>query len=233
MGELLLHLLKYVVAALVLAMGLMASPSEATWLWRRPSLLLRSLLAMYVVVPGLAFLMAKGLPLSPAVKAALLARHFGVSSELPIAAVAWLVGKAFLLPVLAGMAIRAWVPDLADRFAPRLFQAAGVVLLVMALVLLVEQWRVLVSLPGAAFLAMVAFLALALVMGHVLGGPDPGERTVLGAACASRHVGIAALVAAACPGPAVTAIVAGYLVASVLVSVPYLRWQQRVMLPGD
>ena len=70
MGELLLHLLKYVVAALVLAMGLMASPSDATWLWRRPSLLLRSLLAMYVVVPGLAFLMAKGLPLSPAVKAA-------------------------------------------------------------------------------------------------------------------------------------------------------------------
>ena len=205
MGELLLHLLKYVVAALVLAMGLMASPSDATWLWRRPSLLLRSLLA----------------------------RHFGVSSELPIAAVAWLVGKAFLLPFLAGMAIRAWVPDLADRFAPRLFQAAGVVLLVMALVLLAEQWRVLVSLPGAAFLAMVAFLALALVMGHVLGGPDPGERTVLGAACASRHVGIAALVAAACPGPAVTAIVAGYLVASVLVSVPYLSWRQRAMSPGD
>jgi BASS family bile acid:Na+ symporter len=278
MGELVLHLLKYVVAALVLAMGLMASPSDATWLWRRPSLLLRSLLAMYVLVPGLAFLMVSGLALSPAVDAALLvlavsagapllarklrrvdsdayalslvattsllaivvvpawvallARHFGVSSELPVPAVAWLVGKAFLLPFLAGMAIRAWVPDHADRFAPRLFQVAGVALLVIALVLLVAQWRLLVALPGAVLLALVVFLVLALAIGHVLGGPDPAERTVLGAACATRHVGVAALVAAAYPGPAVTAIVAGYLIASSLVSIPYLRWRQQAVSPG-
>ena len=272
MSEIILPLLKYVVAAIVLAMGLMAAPADATWLWRRPRLLLRSLLAMYVLVPGIAFLMATWLPLSSAVKAALLvlavsagapllarkvrrldgdayalslvattsllaivvvpawvallARHFGVSGELPVPAVAALVGKAFLLPFLAGMAARGLLPSLAGRVAPWLFRIAGLVLLGMALGLLIEQWRLLVALPGVAFVSLVAFLGLALAIGHGLGGPDPEERSVLATACATRHVGIAALVAAAYPGPAVAAIVAGYLAASALVTMPYLRWRR-------
>jgi BASS family bile acid:Na+ symporter len=278
MGQLILQLLQYVVAALVLAMGLRAAPSDATWLWRRPSLLLRSLLAMYVLVPGLAFLMATRLPLSGTVKAALLvlavsagapllarkarrvngdayalslvattsllaiavvpawvalmARHFGVSEELPVPAVAMLVGKAFLLPFLAGMAVNALLPTLAERVAPLLYRAAGVILLVMALILLAGQWRLFVALPGATFASLVVFLALALLIGHVLGGPDPEDRSVLGIACATRHVGIAAIVAAAYPGPAVAAVVAGYLGASMLVTIPYMRWRRAAASPS-
>jgi len=274
-SEIILPLLKYVVAAIVLAMGLMAAPADAIWLWRRPRLLLRSLLAMYVLVPGIAFLMATWLPLSAAVKAALLvlavsagapllarkvrrlggdayalslvattsllaiavvpawvallARHFGVSGELPVPAVAALVGKAFLLPFVAGMAARGLLPALAGRLAPILFQAAGLILLAMALGLLVGQWRLLVALPGVAFASLVAFLGLALAIGHALGGPDAEERSVLATACATRHVGIAALMAAAYPGPAVAAIVAGYLAASALVTMPYLRWRRAAV----
>jgi hypothetical protein len=52
---------------------------------------------------------------------------------------------------------------------------------------------------------------------------------VLGTACATRHLGIAALMTAAYPGPAVAAIVAGYLAASTLVTLPYLRWRRAAV----
>jgi BASS family bile acid:Na+ symporter len=45
-------------------------------------------------------------------------------------------------------------------------------------------------------------------------------------ACASRHLGIALLVAASLPGPRTAVIIAVYIVASAVVCIPYLRWRR-------
>jgi BASS family bile acid:Na+ symporter len=72
MTEALLLSLKLSVAALILAVGIGAKVSDVLYLWRRPALLLRSVLAMYVLVPFTAFAIAKLLPLSNEIRVALL-----------------------------------------------------------------------------------------------------------------------------------------------------------------
>ena len=69
-------------------------------------------------------------------------------------------------------------------------------------------------------LALMALVAIALGIGHALGGPAHDDGTALAVACASRHIGIAVLVAASLPGPRTAAIVAVYIVASAVVTLP-------------
>jgi len=47
MTEVLLLLLKLSVAAIILAIGIDSTPRDIAYLWRRPMLLLRSVIAMY------------------------------------------------------------------------------------------------------------------------------------------------------------------------------------------
>jgi BASS family bile acid:Na+ symporter len=49
----------------------------------------------------------------------------------------------------------------------------------------------------------------------------------LAVSCATRHVGIAMLAASTVPGPRVAVFVLGYVLASAVVSIPYLRWRKR------
>ena len=50
MTPILLLLLKLSVVALLLAVGMLSTMKEVTYLWKRPRLLLRSVLAMYILV---------------------------------------------------------------------------------------------------------------------------------------------------------------------------------------
>ena len=45
-------------------------------------------------------------------------------------------------------------------------------------------------------------------------------------ACATRHVGVAVMVAAALPGPRTAVLIAAYIVTSAVITIPYLRWQR-------
>ena len=73
----------------------------------------------------------------------------------------------------------------------------------------------------------IAVGALILAIGHALGGPKPDDRTALAIACATRHIGIAVLVATAFRGPGTMVLIAAYIVASAAVSIPYLQWRRR------
>ena len=75
--------------------------------------------------------------------------------------------------------------------------------------------------------ALVALLLVALAIGHVLGGPGADERTALAIACATRHIGVAVVVATGFRGPKTAVLIAAYVVASALVAIPYLRWRRR------
>ena len=117
---------------------------------------------------------------------------------------------------------------LRPALASRLIGAAGLVLTVCALSLLVLHWDVLLVASWGGVLALMALVAMALAIGHVLGGPAHDDRTALAVACASRHIGIAVLVAASLPGPRTAVIIAVYIVASAVVCIPYLRWRRAV-----
>jgi hypothetical protein len=70
-------------------------------------------------------------------------------------------------------------------------------------------------------------MVVALAIGHALGGPEGDDRTALAIACATRHVGIALLVAATFPGPRTAVLVVAYLLVMVVVTVPYIKWRKR------
>ena len=158
----------------------------------------------------------------------LLGRHFGVETELAPLTVALLMAKAFLLPLGLGLGLSAVFPRWAPRVAGRLMALAGALLAFSALLLLALHLEVFPALRWEGGVAMASMLALALAIGHLCGGPLPDDRTALAVACATRHVGIAVLVAGAFPGPRTLVLMTGYLLASAAVCLPYLHWRRRV-----
>jgi BASS family bile acid:Na+ symporter len=51
----------------------------------------------------------------------------------------------------------------------------------------------------------------------------------LAVACTTRHVGLAMIIGANVRGPRTLSLVAGYLVATALVSLPYIRWRRHAV----
>jgi len=268
--------LKFAIAALVFATGLSATREDLFWIWRKPGLLGRSFLAMYVLVPlvaiamtlafdlprptkiGLLFLsISAGAPLLPrkliklggdpafvfslvvATSLAailtvpgslyLLQPLLPVEADIDIGRVAATILKTFLLPLAAGMAVRAFAIEWAERLGDPLMRVGGTLLTLGALAFIVSSWSHIVEIGLPSLLAFASFTGMALSLGHWLGGPDEGQRSSLAVACATRHIGLALLIAANVKGPKTLALVAAYLFASALVCIPYIRWRRRVM----
>ncbi len=269
----LLLVVQLAVTLLVLGIGLASTLDDLTYLWRRPALLGRSLLAMYVVVPVVILTMAKLVPMSPPVKIAvtvlaisagapllprrlmnlgrggyvfslvatsalvaivavpvwaqILAAVLGRDTSVSPVALARIIARAFLGPMLIGIALRRALPSMADRLAHAITATAGVALLVGVVGLLGVHGHLLVALGPEPMIALLAMTLIALAVGHVLGGPDPGDRTALAVSCAMRHVGIAMLAAAVVPNPRAVAAVLAYLISAAIVSGIYLKWRGR------
>jgi BASS family bile acid:Na+ symporter len=263
--------LKLSIVTMIFAVGLGSTPADLMYLWRRPTELLRSLLAMYVAVPLVALLVVKTLPLGVAVKTAILvlaisagapllpkklmkigregyvfslvvtssllavvvvpawlaflAPLFGRESSVEPRAVALIIAKAFLAPLVVGMLLRWPLSRVAERLSQRILGVAGIALAVAALALLALHWRLLTEIGWGPLSALMGMTVAALAVGHLLGGPDSADRTALAISCASRHVGIAMLAASTVPGPRTIALVLAYVLASAVVSIPYLKWR--------
>jgi BASS family bile acid:Na+ symporter len=273
MTELLLTGLKLAVGLMILGIGLSATTADLGLLWRRPGLLLRSLVAMYLLVPAAAVVLVKLLPIAIPAKIAMLVlavsagapllprrlatfgsrgyvfslvvasslasivlvplsigvltKNFAAHIEVEPLAAAAVIGKSFLAPLALGMALRALLPAYGERLAHGLTAVAGLLLVACALLLLLVNYSLLIDARWSGFGALVLLMVIALAIGHAVGGPDPDDRTALAVACATRHLGIAVLVATSFPGPRVVVLISAYIVISVLVSVPYLAWRKR------
>jgi len=118
----LLLLLKLSVALIILAIGMDSTPKDMTYLWRRPGLLLRSLLAMYVLVPLAALVLVKALTLPPGVEIGLLV--LAVSAGAPllprkllhIGDGAYIFSLVVTSSLLAIMLVPAWLAALGPQF---------------------------------------------------------------------------------------------------------------------
>jgi len=268
----LVTLLKVAVAGIILAIGMDSTLKDVTYLWRRPGLLLRSVLAMYVLVPLAAMALVEVLTLTPGVRIGLLVLAVSAGAPLlprklmkigdgayifslvltssllaillvpvwlamlgpwlgyPVSLrperVALVLAKSFLLPLAFGMLVRRLFPAVAERVGNRLMAIAGLVLTGCVFALLMLHWDILLVASWSGVLTLAGLVAVSLAIGHLLGGPIEGDRTALAIACATRHVGIAVLVAASVPGPRTSVLVAFYALISAAISIPYLRWRR-------
>ena len=103
--------------------------------------------------------------------------------------------------------------------------AVTLLVVVCALLLVATHWEVFRAMVGWGMAALVLLMLCALAIGHALGGPHADDRTSLAVACATRHFGVALLVATAFPGPRTATLIAAYLLATSAVTLPYLRWR--------
>jgi len=160
-----------------------------------------------------------------------LARLFGREVSVAPATVAILVAKTVLVPLLLGIGLRAAAPAFAERVSRPLSLGATVLMLVAFVPVVVIAWPKLVAQVGDFTIVAIVLLTVAgLVVGHVLGGPDPGDRTVLALSTATRHPAVAVMVArAGAPDdPTVVAAVFLAFLVGLLVTVPYVKWRKRV-----
>ncbi len=275
-----LSVLRIAIVMVLLALGMNARPGDLTYLWKRPGLLMRSLVAMYVLVPVVAVLMVRTLEIPRGTEIALLvlaicagapllprkliklggdpdyifslvvttsvlavlsvplslevmARYMSLDRAVDPTAIAGVISKTFLVPFAAGMAIRFLFPTFADRMDDRLLKAGSVALALSSLIIVATRYDLILALGWRSFVAFGAFSLAALLIGHILGGPEPRGRTSLAVSCSRRHVGLALLVAADARSDTALTIVAGYLLASTLVAIPYIAWRRSVHGQGD
>jgi BASS family bile acid:Na+ symporter len=262
---------------IVFCVGLKARFQDIGYLLGRPGMLIRSLLAMNVIMPIVAVGVALAFDLNPAVEAALIAMALApVPPILPtkeakaggapsyiigmlaaaalfsivfVPAAAELVGRIFerpvhvsagavakialtsvLAPLMAGVCVALLAPKVAGRMA-RPLSILGTVLLAVAVVpILVAGWHEIAALFGNyTIVAIVAFVLVGLGVGHVLGGPDPDERTVLALSTATRHPAVAMAIAQdAVEKPTLLAAVILVLLVGAIVSGPYVKWRRRL-----
>jgi len=270
---------------LLVSLGLRSRAGDSSYLLHEPSLLLRSVLAMNLIMPAIVIAFVVLLDLRPAVEVALVAlsvspvppflpdkmlkltrhegyvngllvassilalilvpatssilqhlvfrqEHVAAIESVPVAAVAKIVGTTVLLPFALGIVLRRRWPEVVPRAAPILSNAGGVLLILAVLPILLAQWADIRPLLGdGTLLAIVAFTAIGLLIGHILGGPDPRDRTVLALATASRHPAVALAVASAlfpdqklAPPAILLALLVG-----LLASAPYSSRQARLL----
>lgn len=272
-----LLLLQISIIGTVLSYGLRATVSDALYLARHPGLLLRSVLAMFVVMPLIAIAIVELFPLPKATEIALVAlsispippllpkkegkaggdggyalglmvvmglmaivivplqvtllgTYFDRSFDISAAAIAKVIVYMIVLPLLVGMVVRAARPELAAKLAKLASMAALILLVAMvALVLYAVMPAVLKLIGNGTVIAVVAFIALGLVVGHLLAGRTPDRQTVLSLSTASRHPAIALAIAKTnFPDEQfLGASIVLYLLVVTLMAIPYVLWRAR------
>jgi len=162
-------------------------------------------------------------------------RIFPADISIPPVAVAKIVLMTVLGPTIAGVVVGLLAPGLAKRIAAPAATIATVLLLAGLGLILGKAAPAMLALVGdGTLLAIVVFVVLGLLAGHLLGGPTPGDRSVLALATASRHPGVALAIAQLTfPGEqSVLAALLLYLVAGMIVTLPYVRWRKKALAEG-
>ena len=139
------------------------------------------------------------------------------------------VFTAQLLPLGLGILIRRFLSHIAASFEPKLARLASVLLTVFIILALIDVWQVVIGAGMRIALAIAVVTALALAVGHLLGGPDADTRTAVAISSAARNTGLALLgVTLNAAPPAIEATVLAYFFVSALTIVPYAMWRKRI-----
>ena len=113
----------------------------------------------------------------------------------------WDIAKSLivlmLVPLAIGLLIKSHSPDIAGEYQPVMTKVSSVAMLVLLVVGLGLNVSNLIDLIGTGgLIALLLFIVGSLVIGLVLGGREPGVRSVMGLGTAQRNVSAALVVTA-------------------------------------
>lgn len=154
---------------------------------------------------------------------------FGAEYHMPPARVAPVVLVSVIGPLVLGAIVGHFLPAFADRVQrPLSLIAAGLLVLACLPVVYTSASAVWALVGNGVIIFLVLFTLVGIAVGHLLGGPDQNDRTVLALATGTRHPGVAIAIASLnFPGDKVVlAVVLWHLVIGAIVSIPYVRWRK-------
>jgi BASS family bile acid:Na+ symporter len=103
-----------------------------------------------------------------------------------------------LVPLIVGLLIKARYQDTAETLQPVMAQIANISLALLLVLMLVVNFRNVLSLFGTgAILATLLFIAISVVGGYFMGGPATDNKRVLALGTGQRNLAAAFLIAAA------------------------------------
>jgi BASS family bile acid:Na+ symporter len=101
-----------------------------------------------------------------------------------------------LIPLAVGLFIKARYEEAADKIQPTFGMASNIALLVLVVLGLVLNFSSMIALVGTfGILAGILFVLISVLVGYIMGGSDPGDRSVMGLGTAQRNVSAALVVA--------------------------------------
>ncbi len=98
-----------------------------------------------------------------------------------------------VLPIGAGVLIRQALPDIANKLEPSVTKIANILFVALILVMLVSTFHLLIGVGVVPFIVGIPVVAVWLVIGHYLGGPNLEERSALAVGTIARNIGMALL----------------------------------------
>jgi BASS family bile acid:Na+ symporter len=160
---------------------------------------------------------------------AVLGTYFKQPFVMSPASVAKTILVAVVLPLAAGLAMRALLADGAERIADVVMRVGQVLLICAALALVgVNLPALWAQVGGGVVLALAGFVVAGMLIGHFLGGPSADDRVVLALSTANRHPVIALSIATAnFPEERVGATIMLYLLVGIAAGLPYTFLQRR------
>jgi BASS family bile acid:Na+ symporter len=143
------------------------------------------------------------------------------------------VGEVTFLPVIISLLIQRFLPKLAKAIAKPV-QVIGNVLFLLLLVLIIvllviaPDFRAMLNIGVQPIAAILIIVAIALAIGHLLGGPSREQRSVLAVAGIARNVGLAFFIAGLSDyGQQFIPTLLTYMILGSLLAVPYSLWNKR------
>ena len=157
-------------------------------------------------------------------------RLFGVVTVLQPLAMELVLLVSVAIPLALGIGLARLYPNVAPRLGALADRLGSFLILIGAIALLIAHGQKIVGVIGqGTVIVTIVVIAFGLLVGGLLGGPDPGNRRALASATVCRHPAIALLLASgAFPEQEATVIgtVLLYLLASLVLPIPYERWRR-------
>lgn len=111
------------------------------------------------------------------------------------------IASVTLLPVIIGLTFQHFAPRLCNTLRSPINRLADILFLLMviaivAVVVMKPELRSALLIGWPAFAAILIMASLAVLIGHILGGPLKGERAGLAIACLARNLGLTLFIVA-------------------------------------
>jgi BASS family bile acid:Na+ symporter len=164
------------------------------------------------------------------VAVALMEQLFHIPLDLSPLDVAKVLLPMAIAPLLVGVVVKRVVGEFANVLSASLSRLASMTLLCSIVVVYAVNWRGMADLIGLGVVVALGLFSFAgIAIGHLFGGPDPSDRTVLALATSSRHPGLAIAICLInfpeMKGLLPVALI--FLLVSAAAWVPYVAWRKR------